>query len=144
MNDEPNPSCACGCGLEVTRPTYKFILGHSSKRKLSGEAIQAAKQAIRRGVTHKRIAEDLGVSTGTIVNIRYGMLDHRIGEGGLRYVSPCARTKIIRRAELESSRRDLQERKAIRRAKKQLQELKEQVRAQIKRALDAYNKERAD
>lgn len=112
VSEELNPMCGCGCGREVSRPTHRYIQGHASPRKLSGEAVRVAKDALSRDVSQYAIARVLGVSQATICAISFGMLDRRIDEGR-RWVSPTARKEVLRaseiaeRANLNRARRSL-------------------------------------
>lgn len=60
-----NPLCKCGCGLEVSRPTNKYVLGHSW-RKLQLGHIQYARELHEAGWSNKKIGRELGVSDAAI------------------------------------------------------------------------------
>lgn len=48
-----NALCACGCGLEVARPTNRWVIGHCGKRKLSDADVVKIKSMLGKGVKPK-------------------------------------------------------------------------------------------
>jgi hypothetical protein len=129
MSDKPNPLCACGCGLEVSRPWHKWIQGHASPRKLSREAIIVAKAALERKVPQAVIARVIGVTSAVVCSIGFGMLDHRITEGETRFVPSTARRHVMRSAEIEANRLEWKERKELVKARRDLKAMKAYLRS---------------
>lgn len=70
----PNPSCCCGCGLEVAKPWHKQIIGHSLKKYDSTFVVEVRKR-LRNGESFKAIAAALGCSGAFVSQVRWGTRD---------------------------------------------------------------------
>lgn len=79
MTGDRNPSCSCGCGHEASRPTHKYILGHSVPLALHRRDLVVIKCAIEQGIAQRKIASWFGVSQTFVSNVRFGQLNYRMG-----------------------------------------------------------------
>lgn len=120
-----NPLCSCGCGREVSYPHHKWILGHSSQRKLSGEDVRLIKRMLVHGISQYKIARWFGVSQATIYRVKYGELDARVIEhGGPRLKPVEAREQVMRQEDIDEHKSLVEEKKWIRESKKLLKKLR--------------------
>lgn len=66
-----NPLCACGCGLEVTHPRNKWVIGHMAKRKLTPEQVEEISGLLKAKVSQYAIAAKFGVSQALIAKFSW-------------------------------------------------------------------------
>jgi predicted transcriptional regulator len=107
----PNPLCKCGCGKEVSRPTHKYFIGHSIKRKLTPANREEIGKLRALGVSTYIIAEIYGVSQALISQLLNGYL----------YCGYVKQGAEIRRKE---DFKQLEERKCLRQGKRTLKQIK--------------------
>lgn len=116
--DEPNPLCACGCGLEVIRPQNSWICGHSAKTRLSMADLAGIKRLMdigsMGGWPRWKICERFDVGTVTIDQIGWGW-GYVESPAGFAIPPGYDPRQVLRRGEIERAKARYRERRNRRR-----------------------------